>query len=142
MKVFQNPNFRNGFTFIEVVVALFMVSGLLNSMLLLQNNIFRSLGSFSSSLQRIYYLKNRLFDAELERAQAKELPPLGKPDKREIESPPTNITYELKKPSSKSGLRDLAGIVIELATANWKEFGVSRQVNLVSFLYYPPKKET
>lgn len=119
-----------------------MVSGLLNSVLLLQSSIFRNLGSFSSSLQRIFYLKNRLFDAEFARAQAKPLPALGKADTREIENPATTIIYVLQKPNTKSVLNELGNsVLIEHATATWTEFGAKREIHLITMLYQPPKKE-
>jgi hypothetical protein len=132
---------KPGFTFIEVVLALFMVSGLLTAIMLLQGTIFRNLVGFSNSLQRIFYLKNKFAQVEHARAQGTDLPKLGKEDVQKIENPPTTITYVLKKPSSKSALKEFSSAAIEQATAQWQEFGREQKEVLVSFLYYPPKKE-
>jgi Tfp pilus assembly protein PilV len=138
MKNFKNHNHTfSGMTFIEVVLAVFMLGSLLSSLLLLQSNVLKNVFQFSSRAERVLLMKDRLIKAALSREKKE------KEEKKieEIKEPLTTINYELKKLSEDSSLKIFKNIVIEKVTAEWDYWGTKEKESMITFLYKPEKKK-
>lgn len=136
MKDLQNHN-TPGFTLMEVMLAIFMVGVLLSALLALQGKIFDGIATYSSRMNRVFLLKNRLFEVALDRAKGETK---VAPEKK-IDEPATVIRYESKKPSQESSLKKFNDIMIERVTAEWDEWKTKRQEVMITFLYKPEKKK-
>ncbi|MGE0206656.1 MAG: hypothetical protein AB7R69_02290 [Candidatus Babeliales bacterium] len=136
MKNFKNHN-KSGMTFIEVVIATFIVGSLLSSLLLLQNTTLFSVGRFIGQSERIFLLLNRLDQAAFERARH-EKEPKKEPKKKEPSE--TKIMYEQKKIAKESSLKNIKNLVIEKVTAEWEYGNRSFKESMITFLYKPEKK--
>lgn len=124
-------------TFIEVVLAIFIVGSVVSAVLLLQSNVLKNTFSFSSRAQRIVLLRDCFMQAALHRA--KKEPGEFKP--QDIPEPKTKFIYQLKKPSQDSSLKKFKNIMIERISAQWDYWGSSQQEDMISFIYKPEKKE-
>ncbi len=134
---FKSRSAHTGMTFIEVVLAIFIIGSLLSSLLLLQSNIVRAVWQFSSRANRILLLKNRLMQALLEQEKKEK----ESPKEKKVEEPKTTITYEQKKISKDSALKKFENIVIEKVSAQWQEWDTKQKETMITFLYKPEKKE-
>lgn len=134
MMNFKNLN-EDGMTFIEVVLAVFILGSLLSSMLLLQSNVLKNVFEFSSRSERMLFMKDRFVKAALarEKKEKEDIKP------QEIEEPKTTIRYEQKKPSKDSSLKNLNDIIIEKVTAEWDRWGTKEKETMINFLYKPEK---
>ena len=125
-----------GMTFIEVVLAVFIIGSLLSSLLLLQSNVVKNVSLFTARSNRTFMIKDTLVQAEIDREMQKE------PAKEQkIDDPKTTITYEQKKISKDSSLKKFEDIVIETVSAEWDEWGSKRKETMIKFLYKPEKKK-
>ncbi len=135
---FKNLNNGDGFTFIEVSLAVLMLGIMLTAALGLQNSSFTTIVKYSERLRSVLMLKNVLFDAAYARAQNKGY---AQEEKKVTEPIETSLRYSAQKVPQNSSLASFADIFIEKADATWS--GVIRQnkETLITFLYQPPKKE-
>lgn len=138
MTHFKNHNNGDGFTFIEVVLAVLMLGIMLTAALGLQNSSFTTIVKYSERLRTVLLLKNALFDAAYARAQNKGY---AHDEKKVTDTVERTVRYSTQKISEKSSLHAFADVVIEKAEATWS--GVIRQntETLTTFLYKPEKKE-
>lgn len=138
MILLANPK-KSGFTFVEIMLAMFMVGFLLTSLLGLQETVFSGVVKYASRFERLFLLKDQLFAAALARAKD----PSVKNDKKEPvekENPPTTLTYTEKKPAKQSAISKYANITVQKAQASWQIFtGEYKQV-LISYIFAPDRK--
>lgn len=131
----KNHN-NQGFTLIEIMFALFMVATVLSSILNLQDVVFTSVVNSSRRLQRMFmikeYLFNRLFDEE-------------QSDKTQEtitrEKPLTTLDYQEKKVAEKSSLAKLPNMISLTVTASWISSGNNKTYSMKKFVY-KSKEET
>lgn len=135
---FKNLNTGDGFTFIEVTLAVLMLGIMLTAALGLQNSSFTSIVKYSERLRSVLLLKTVLFDAAYARAQNKGY---AQDEKKVSEPIEISLRYSTQKASQNSSLASFTDIIIEKAEASWS--GVIRQNNesLITFLYQPKKEE-
>ena len=129
-----------GFSFIEVVLAVFISGAMLSSLLLLQGTIFSGLVTVSSRLGRTLLLKDYLSQVAFAR-EKKEKEALKSPQTKKIDVPETTMRYELKKPSKDSSLKFFEHVMIERCTAEWTEFAQKRDESVITFLFKPEKQQ-
>lgn len=128
----------DGFTFIEITLAVLMLGIMLTAALGLQNSSFTSIVKYSERLRSVLLLKNVLFDAAYARAQNKGY---AQEEKKVTEPIETSLHYSTQKVPQNSSLAPFADIVIEKAQATWSGVIRQNQETLITFLYQPPKKE-
>jgi len=100
---FKNRN--NGFTFIEVVLAMGIVALLLTSLFTLQNTMFTNVINSHFKISRLYLIKNFLFDSgNLEKSTAalKKMGGKIEPIEKKLDEPQMTLKYQLVKPNEKS----------------------------------------
>src|SRR5688500_6427581 len=95
---FKNQN--NGFTFIEVVIAIAITALILTSLYTLQTTMFNNIIKTHFKTARIFWMKNFLLDEDNLKKVQKEKKPLEK----NLEDPKMKMKYELKKLDDKSNL--------------------------------------
>lgn len=132
---FKNLNHSQGFTFIEVALAVLMLGIMLTAALGLQQSSFTSILKYSERLQHILLLKNVLFDAAFARAQNQGYDHL---EKKEDE---TSLHYATKKISENSSLRTFENVFIETAQTTWAGVLRTTTESLIHFVFKPAKKE-
>jgi Tfp pilus assembly protein PilV len=129
-----------GMSFIEVIVALFVMGTMLSSLLLMQGTIFSGLVTESSLLGRVFlledYLSRRAFAREKNEKEAFKSPKMEK-----INQPETTIAYTLKKPSKESSLKGLEQLMIEHCSAAWNELAQKQKESMITFLFKPEKQQ-
>jgi Tfp pilus assembly protein PilV len=135
---FKNHNNGDGFTFIEIVLAVLMLGIMLTSALGLQNSSFTSIVKYSERLRAVLLLKNVLFDASYARAQNKGY---AQEEKKVSEIIETTLRYSTQKVPQNSALAPFADVIIEKAEATWSGILQENKETLITFLYQPEKKE-
>lgn len=140
MKHSPNPNKSFGFTFIEIMLTIFMVGFLLTAVLGLQETVFSGVITYASSFERIFLLKDQLFKAAFARAKDRTLEEQKK-ETTKIENPITTITYEQKKPQKESALQKFDNMMIEQVNASWQTFRGEQQETMISYVFMPPRKK-
>ena len=134
MRVFKNSN---GFTLVEVLLAMAIIGLVLTPIFAIQLGVWRSTTRSSQLLARIFAGKKLLVDSEFELS----------PDQREkrverkLDRPATTMIYELKKIPENSSLKKFKNVLLESVTMQWVDRqGKKRQERLVTFLYKPEVK--
>ena len=127
----------NGFTLIEVLLAMAIIGLVLTPIFAIQLAVLRSNARASSTLSRIFLGKQFLVENEFQL----------KPDEQEkriekkIDKPATTLTYELKRVPENSALKKFKNILIESVTMQWVDRqGKKRQERLVTFAFKPEVK--
>ena len=129
MRVFKN---NNGFTLIEVLLALAIIGLILTPIFLGQAFIVRSNGRASRYLASLFAAKKYLVETELGlSAQVSEAT-----SEKKIDNPRTTLRYELKKIPSVSSLKNFKNVLIE--RVSWADIRTpKKQDSLLTFLYKP-----
>lgn len=130
-----NSRLRDGFTFIEVVIALAVIAIALTSIFALQQASMQSTYDATNKLRRILLLKNVLYDPAIVRDKHdKELE-----SEKKIKEPATTIIIKREKVTSER----LKNYELERITAkaSWFAFWGTQDESLVIFRFKLPKKE-
>jgi prepilin-type N-terminal cleavage/methylation domain-containing protein len=138
MKHFKSRNDCQGFTFVEVALAVLMLGIMLTAALGLQQSSFASIIRYSERFQHILLLKNILFDAAFARAQQQGYDHL---EKKASEDNKTSFRYGIKKVAQNSSLHSFENILCQTAEATWAGPLRTNKETLISFVYKPEKKE-
>ena len=130
---------RQGFTLIEVVLALAITSTTLVALFTLQATLFRSTFSSYNRIIRLYWIKN-LFVENMQN-------PLKAGEKREsaVRRPAINLTIDARSIPQESDASSYSRDLLVTALGSWQYFGRTTKEKLVSFFYVPPeppKKES
>ena len=131
-RVFPNGFLQKGFTFAEVLLALFVLS---TSMYLLSNLQFRSLIKVSDSreeIDRVFLIKKALYELFLDSQLKKDKPLVEK-----HEAPEVVITsYKQAIDKKKSALKDFSDdISISWSEGKWKSGLRDRAAEIISFVF-------
>lgn len=138
MTHFKSRNVCQGFTFVEIALAVLILGIMLTAALGLQHSSFASIIKYSERLQNILLLKNVLFDAAFARTQQQGYDRL---EKKVGGDNQTTIRYSIKKVDQTSSLHTFENIVAEHAEATWLGPLRTNKETLISFLYKPEEKE-
>lgn len=124
---------RDGFTLIEVLLALSLMAMILTPILISQNTIMFSVSYFKGQLQRIMLAKNYLVYAHKNTLQEKTTEP------RTIENPALKLSY-LKEKTAGPMAKQFKDVYRETVLIEWTEENIKKQDTLVSFIFKPEKK--
>ena len=127
-------HFKNndGFTLIEVLLALSLMAMILTPILISESSIMLSVGTFTGQFQRIIAAKNYLIHAHKNTLEDKKTGPSS------IDNPPTTLTYKQDKASG-AITKKFKDIYRETVRIEWTEGTNKRQDLLVSFVFKPEK---
>lgn len=124
---------NDGFTLIEVLLALSLMAMILTPILITQSSIMVSVGYFSGIFRRINIAKNYLVVAHKNSLEDK------KTGQSSIDDPPTTLTYKQDKVSGVIA-KQFKDIYRETVRIEWTEDNRKHEDMLVSFIFKPEKK--
>jgi prepilin-type N-terminal cleavage/methylation domain-containing protein len=123
----------DGFTLIEVMLAVAIMATILTSIFISVGSIMSSVGSFSSHYQRLVHAKNYLIDARQHELENKKIGP------QTIDYPQTTLTYQKERLSGTSA-KSYKDVFKEKVLIEWTENNRKRTDSLISFVFAPEKK--
>jgi hypothetical protein len=125
---------RNGFAFMEVVMALMVIGFMLTGLLTLQSNSFRRVVLNTLRIDRFYPVKLVMISTLKQ--------PLKKGQAR-LESRNEDLdlalVYEQKEPSAASELARFKGLYQRKASGSWSLQGSERLQEIISYGFTPPQ---
>jgi len=104
----------NGFTLIEVMMALAIVGFVFSAVLALQLSLTRTTLKSSQRFDRLWNMSLFLRQASLRP------PPLGHRRTKSLMNPPLRLSYERFKPKEASALHEIDNLVIEKVEGRWQ----------------------
>lgn len=138
MMHFKNNN-KKAFTLIELLVALLIAATVLIPLLVLQGSTFKGVGHFSQALKHMLHANNVLVSQHMEIAIQGDAP---KKMTQQSTMTDATMTYERKKVSSNSALKNIKNLQQEVVTVDWQDIFGKQKETLINFIYKPePKKQ-
>ncbi len=132
-------NVKNGFTLIEVLIAVAMVGLLLSPLFIAQESIFINVVKRARNFERIIKAKNFYWSAK-QKADKQEKPEFTL-DKK-LDDPVMTLKYEVTPQSQKSALKNFKDVYKERVKMTWQDGRRKREDALVSFVFKPqPQKK-
>ncbi len=132
----KNQNRTNGFTFVEVIIAVAIIGMVLTSLFTLQTGLFNSTFNNYSKISRIFFIKNFFFNFETREKLNK-----NKIIKKELKDPPTKLTFELKNLNEKSAVKKYENIFLLKSSASWRGLINQQEENMIYFIYEKLKEK-
>ena len=132
----HSKNDANGFTLIEVLLALSILGMILTPLVLNQGRFLGRIALQSTLLYRTYLGEKFMLDSyvkfEQDNSQRKAT--------KSVDDPKTTLSFKITEPSStiKKLFRDLYK---QEVTIEWEEMGTKYKDNLVTFLFAPELEE-
>lgn len=132
MKVSNHHNLLVGFSLIEALVALLILSILLGSLFTFQSQLIRGVFRTHGVVERIPVIKNALTKIEQQQLYTKQ-------ETQKITDKETNtkITYQLKTIAQTSSLHAIKNLRQEIITAEWPSVLTTQDIEFVGFRFYP-----
>jgi len=132
----MNFKSHSGFSLIEVLVALAIVSIVTVAIFIAQANFLKTARTTAQEIQIVAEMKNFFIEAEKRRYTQND-----KKQEKKIESIfDGRLIYSSAKTKSKS-LKDVPGIIIERIDATWLDGSIERKKTLVKYTYVMPEKK-
>jgi prepilin-type N-terminal cleavage/methylation domain-containing protein len=140
--IYSKSRNTDGFTLVEVLVAVLIVALVITPLFMSETNIFSHAVRLSKSLQRTFMLKQFFIDStlKLDAAKIKDKPTIEK--KIDTVIPPLTVKFEVKKVEKEERFKKFPDLYRELSTVQWQEGAQKRKEALCSFVTVDvPKKE-
>jgi len=129
---------HNGFTLIEVILALAITGLVLTPVFIIYTTILQRVTKASKQLNMILYCKELLGQARQKQEPDAQEFKLEKP----VAEFDATVKYELNKSiDQKSALASLPGLHREVVTIDWTDLGEKQQERLVTFVYKKPEQK-
>lgn len=135
MKHFKSHSVQHGQTFIEIVLAVYMIGSLLSALLLLQSSVFSHVATSVARMNRIILLENYLFDIDLDARIEKKTE-----SKRTVQNSSTKLSYTASAAKTESDIQRFKNIEIIRLNAVWDQSHTQAQESLIAFRYRPKKE--
>jgi len=126
---------KSGFSLLETIVAMTIVAFVVSPLVIMQGAILQRIVRDSHHMERIFLMRNFLYEAR--RAATPEATTFT--FEKTIESPQTQLRYQLMPPNTNSSLHDMKGIHIERITATWRTMGIQMQDVMITTTYIEPE---
>lgn len=127
---------NNGFTLLEVLVAVMIVAMIMGPLFLWQTSVMSRTYQASGELNRLFIARSFLVSNQLPSADKQSLV------KEEAHKDPAMLLkYEEKKLPENSSIKSFNNIVLSTVTFSWKEGKSNRTRRLVSFTYKKPESK-
>lgn len=128
---------NSGFSFIEIMLALFLMGTLLTAVMNLSQTTIIALFDYSERLQRIFILQETVFDISYAKLQRKPI----KKNERKHEGPPTKISYRVVPISEKSSLKAYKDdLDLYNVKAEWTSLFAPREETMIGLFLKDEKK--
>lgn len=142
-------NKPNGFTFTEILIALALVGMLMTPILILQTNVFQTVGYWSYSLQRLFFAEQFLIEQKIAEQKKMLKGPQAQQDNKNgditktktIEFPATKLMYQVLQAPSDSALKKFKDIKLERVIINWQENNKKQEDSIVLCLFKPKQEQ-
>jgi len=131
MKHFKAHNM--GFSLIEVVVALLMVSLIIIALFNTESILLKSSAQTAHHIHALVAIQNRFAEID-ENAFSR----ISKITDTTITDPPAVISYTTKPAAQNGSLQRVENMFVEKITASWHEFGKDSTVAVIRYVYRPP----
>lgn len=125
---------KDGFTFIELILAVAMIGICITAIFTLQTNLLTSVAERADAIRRILYTKNLLYDYMLGLNPQN----IAQPQTKKVEDPNMQVVLQAKPVPDKSKLRQFQHIYILTGNASWERLGIKYEQPLVTFTLVPP----
>lgn len=133
-----SKNHKNGFTLIEVILALAITGVVLTPIFMIHEMIMNRVNRSSKLFEYMLLCKNLLLTARQKQEPDAQTFSL---EKAEIDFDAT-LTYSLEKGvDQKSSLASLSGLHKEVVTVSWTDQDIKKQDRLVTFVYKTPEQK-
>lgn len=129
---------KQGFTLIEVLLALSVASIVLIPVFTVQGRIIKQIVLYADQLQALFFGQSFFNEQRLE-ALINKNDPYARAEKK-IVQPELTLTYVRKKAEPGSSLTKLDNIYLEQTTIQWTDIDGPQQEMLVSCLFQPGDK--
>jgi prepilin-type N-terminal cleavage/methylation domain-containing protein len=134
----HSKNHKNGFTLVEVVLAMSIAALVLTPVFIMLSTIIQRVDRSSKAFNYILLCSNLLYQARQQQEPDAQTFSL---DKAEIDFDAT-LTYSLEKGvDQKSSLASLQGLHKELVKVSWTEQDKKKQEQLITFVYKKPEQK-
>jgi prepilin-type N-terminal cleavage/methylation domain-containing protein len=125
---------NNGFTLIEVLLAMALVGVVLTPIYSLQNSIFNQVLKMANAVDRMFVAYDFFLDVQNEADEKDQ-----KKITRKIDDPSTELIYEIQDVSKDSVLqKDFNNLYIEKITWDWQDGNKKRSNQFINVLFEPP----
>ena len=131
-------NHKNGFTIVEVIMAMAITALVLTPIFIMHGMILQRVKRVSTAFQSILYGKSLLYQARQKQDPDAQEFALEKHED-ELDA---SCVYSLEKGiDQKSSLASIPGLHKEVVTVTWKEDEQKKQELLVTFVYKKPEQK-
>ncbi len=130
------PNPNDGFSIIEVIIAIAIIGTTLLALYASQSASARSVLRGHQTIQRLYLIKNQIYAQQTKFSEEVE-----RTVEEKIAKPQTDLMYRVQKIHSESHLAQLQNLYSVQASGTWRMMGISFKKIFVGLLFNPPKKK-
>ncbi len=128
-----------GFSLIEVLIALMMVSITITSLLTLQNSLQTMLFKDNSQWHAEQLAMQAFVDAEKQQPAEQQSAGPGKTIEREQDD--FKIVYTISEPIEGTPLAEIENLVIEKVVVSWTKIMATQTFTLIKYSYHPKKEK-
>lgn len=139
MKAFKSPykNLCAGSSFLEVMIAIFIIGLMLTSLLQLQNSSYVPFMKYIYKSDCILLMSTELEEQKIVNQFSIDQANSFKSLTKTIGNPLVNLTYQQTKPLKGSSLHNVCNIVIKRLECSWDSIVGKQQEKLISIGYVP-----
>jgi len=131
-------NIKDGFTLIEVLIAVAMVGLLLSPLFITQETVFLNVVKGARTFERILTAKNFYW---LSKQKYENQEKIEFKREKKITDPAMMLQYSVTSQSQKSALKDFKDVYNERVNITWQDGRKKREDALVSFVFKPQEQK-
>jgi len=129
----KNHN-KDGFTFIELILAVTMIGICITAIFTLQTSLLTSVAERSDAIRRVLYTKNLLYEYMYKISPET----IANPQTKKVEEPSMQVILQAKPIPDKSKLHQFQHVYIIWADQSWQRNTIKYDQKLVTFALIPP----
>lgn len=132
----MNLKNRDGFTLIEVLIALGMIGLVLTPIFVVQSTVMKTISNYSEQLVRVF--AGQAFLGQMHMQQVLD-PDLAQETKK-IDDPESTLEYSFDDIDEQSSLSSFKDVGLQEVVVNWDSIEGKEQVTLATFFYDPEQE--
>jgi len=132
----HSKNHKLGMSFIEVLVALMLVSVVIMATFKTQMVMQRSAVKTATQLQVVAAIDAYFMQATRDKFLEKDAQ-----QEKEIENSPIKLVYKATSAKDSSVFKNITGIMVEKITATWSQLGREQTMSMVRFTHKQPENK-
>lgn len=130
----MNFNARQGFSILEVIIAMGIVASVVTLLLMMQSSLLQRTKALSDRVERMLLLRPFLQESRQKTAHNKQEASYEK----EVSALQTKLMYRRTRPPENSVLHTAKHVYLETVLASWQSGGTVLTESLVTTTYIPP----